>query len=153
MRLYLMQHGRPVPKEEDPERPLSEKGADDVKRMAGFLEGRGVRVDEVFHSGKTRARQTAEIMISRLNPGAQPMEKPGLSPMDDISDIAEQIRGREKDLMISGHLPHLAKLASLLITGTESIPVVSFQQGGIVCLSRSENREWSIAWMLVPEIV
>jgi len=152
MRIYLMQHGKPVSKEEDPGRPLSDQGRNDVERMADFLKKCAIKVEEAFHSGKTRARETAEIMISRLNPGKGPLEKTGLSPLDDISEIADQIKGKDNDLMIAGHLPHLARLSAFLITGSESTPIVSFQQGGVVCLEREEEH-WSIAWMLVPEII
>lgn len=153
MKIYLMQHGKPLPKEKDPERPLSDQGRDDVERMADFLQKGGVKVEGIFHSGKTRARQTAEIMASRLNPGVEPQKKGGLSPLDDASEIADQIKGGAQDLLITGHLPHLGRLCSLLIAGSESMPVISFQQGGVVCLEKDEGGHWTVAWMLVPEIV
>ncbi|MFC1533659.1 phosphohistidine phosphatase SixA [Thermodesulfobacteriota bacterium] len=153
MKLYLMQHGKPLSKDEDPERPLSDQGAMELRKMAEFLEKCGIRVGEVLHSGKTRARQTAEIMISKLNPGAEPVGKDYLSPLDDVKDIGDQIKEREDDLMIAGHLPHLSKLTSLLVTGSESTPVVAYQQGGVVCLSRDKDGNWTVAWMLVPEII
>ena len=153
MKLYLMQHGKPVPKEEDPERPLSSKGIDEINKMAEFLKKRGIRVDKIFHSGKTRAMQTAEIMISMLSPDKKPMERKGLSPMDDVNYFVEQIREVEEDIMIVGHLPHLARLTSLLVAGSESLSVVAFQQGGLVCLSIDKDLNWHISWMLVPEII
>ena len=149
MKLYLIQHGKPVSKDVDPDRPLSDEGRDDVNRLAEFLEKQDIKVEEVLHSGKTRARQTAEKVIH----DAEPKEKKGLSPLDDVKEIADYINERKKDLMIAGHLPHLSKLVSLLATGAESIPVVTFQQGGIVCLSRDKDGNWTIAWMLVPEII
>jgi len=148
-----MQHGKPVPKEDDPDKPLSDQGRDDIARMAGFLEKCNIKVDEVLQSGKARARQTAEIIISRLKPGEKSIKKDGLSPMDDVKEIVSDIKGGDKDLMIVGHLPHLAKLTSLLITGNELSPVVAFQQGGVVCLASDNGGEWAIAWMLVPEII
>jgi len=153
MKLYLMQHGKPVPKEKDPERPLSTEGIDEINKMAEFLKKRGIRVDRIFHSGKTRARQTAEIMVSMLSPGKKPMERKGLSPMDDVNYFVEQIREVEEDIMIVGHLPHLARLTSLLVAGSESLSVVAFQQGGLVCLSIDNDLNWHISWMLVPEII
>ena len=152
MKLYLMQHGNSVSKEEDPERPLSVQGTGDVKKVAGFLQNAGIMVEEVFHSGKMRARQTAEIVISLLNPHAELTEKGELAPLNDVRDILEQIKKRKTDLLIVGHLPHLAKLVSMLILGTESTQVVSFQQGGVACLSKDPRGEWTLAWMLVPEI-
>jgi len=56
--------------------------------------------------------------------------------------------------MIVGHLPHLEKFISLLVTGSDSSQVVRFQQGGVVCLRTHEaEKNWTIAWMLVPEII
>jgi phosphohistidine phosphatase len=153
MKVYLMQHGRSVTKEEDPERPLTSQGADEVIKIAEFLSRIGVRVSRVLHSGKTRAKQTAEIIISRLNPGEEPVEQKGLSPMDDVKDCYDQINGLEDDIMIIGHLPHLTKLISLLTAGSESLPVVAFQHGGVVCLSRNNDLHWSISWMVAPWIV
>ena len=153
MRIYLMQHGKPVSKEEDPDKPLSEQGRDDVARVAQFLKRCDVTIDKIFHSGKTRARQTAEIVMSSLNPGETPKEKSGLSPLDDVKEIARQVNERDKDLLIAGHLPHLGKLVSLLVAGSDTIPVVSFQQGGVVCLEKGEEGGWTISWMLVPEII
>ncbi|MBW1767677.1 MAG: phosphohistidine phosphatase SixA [Deltaproteobacteria bacterium] len=153
MKIYLMQHGRPIPEEEDPERPLSSQGIDDVKMMAGSLEKCGVRVQEILHSGKTRARQTAEIMMSRLQPGGELVEREDLAPIDDVRTIADYINRETRDLMIVGHLPHLAGLASLLVVGSDSVQVVSFRQGGVLCLARDEGGEWTVAWMLLPEII
>jgi phosphohistidine phosphatase len=154
MKIYLVQHGKPLPKEKDPDRSLSELGRQDIEKVAAFLKEIGIEVQEIFHSGKTRARQTAKIMISKLSPGREPLKKDGLSPLDDVKAIAEEINQTQKDLMIVGHLPHLAKLTSVLTGGSESNPVVAFQQGGVVCLqSDKERNTWAIAWMLVPEIV
>jgi phosphohistidine phosphatase len=153
MSVYLMQHGKPVPKDEDPDRPLSDQGKADVGSVAEFLKKSGVEVAEAYHSGKTRARQTAEIMLSKLNPEIQAQKRAGLSPLDDVKQIATQIKAAEKDLLIAGHLPHLGKLASFLVAGDEAVPVVMFQQGGVVCLQKDEGGEWSVAWMVVPEII
>jgi phosphohistidine phosphatase len=151
--VFLMQHGIPVPKADDPERPLSAQGIKDTENLADFLQKRGVIVKEFFHSGKRRARETAEIMSTRLAPDTEPKVKRGLSPLDDVEGIADQINEGEGDLLIAGHLPHLAKLTSLLVVGKESVPVVSFQQGGVVCLERDKDNGWMIAWMLVPGII
>ena len=154
MNIYLMQHGKPIPKDKDPEKPLSERGRDEVQNIAGFLKKAGIQVEAVYHSGKTRARQTAEIMNSKINPDKEPRKRGGLSPLDDVRTIAEEIKQEQKDFMIVGHLPHLEKFISLLVTGSDSSQVVRFQQGGVVCLRTHEaEKNWTIAWMLVPEII
>lgn len=148
-----MQHGRPLAKEENPSRPLSEEGRKDVERVARFLGDSGITVERAYHSGKVRARETAEIMISRLNPSLKPEERRGLSPLDGVNDIAEEIAGLDRDALIAGHLPHLGRLVSLIVTGDESLPTVRFQQGGVVCLERGTDGQWAVAWMVVPEIL
>ena len=148
-----MQHGKPVSKEEDPDRPLSDQGKKDVEKIASFLQKCGLNIEDIFHSGKTRARQTAEIMSTRLIPRVKPQKKGSLSPLDDVKETANQIEKNEKDLLIAGHLPHLAKLTSLLIARDESIPVVGFQQGGVVCLEKGEEGNWAVVWMLLPELI
>ena len=154
MNIYLVQHGKPVSKEKNPDKPLSDRGRDDVGKMAGFLKKAGVQVKTVFHSGKTRARQTAEIISSKINPDKESQKREGLSPLDDVKVIAEEIKQGHEGFMIVGHLPHLGKLISLLITGSDSSQVVSFRQGGVVCLRTNEGElNWAIAWMLVPEIL
>jgi phosphohistidine phosphatase len=153
MELYLMQHGNPVSKEDNPERPLSAQGIRDITNVAAFLERCGIKVDRVLHSGKTRARQTAEIICSRLTPGKGPVQHEKISPLDDVRDFSEQIKGYEEDLMIVGHLPHLAKLASFLIAGSEAINIVSFKQGGVLCLIKEYEQPWTISWMVIPEII
>ncbi|MCZ6522899.1 MAG: histidine phosphatase family protein, partial [Alphaproteobacteria bacterium] len=62
MRLYLVQHGEALAKEVDAERRLSADGRRDVRRLAEFLAKSGLRVRKVLHSGKARARETAELL-------------------------------------------------------------------------------------------
>jgi phosphohistidine phosphatase SixA len=69
MRAYLVQHGEAHPEEVSPERELTPRGRSDVERVATLLANGGVRVAKVYHSGKTRARQTAELFARRLAPG------------------------------------------------------------------------------------
>ncbi|MGH8743981.1 MAG: histidine phosphatase family protein, partial [Burkholderiales bacterium] len=66
MKLYLLQHGDALPEEVNPNRSLSERGREDVKRLAEFVGTHGIRVKSVYHSGKTRARETAEIVTARM---------------------------------------------------------------------------------------
>jgi phosphohistidine phosphatase len=153
MRVYLMQHGKPVPEEVNPDRPLSDEGKREVVKVSEFLGRIGLRVEVIFHSGKMRARQTGEIIAARLGPETKVEERIGLSPMSDVKPAAAEIHAAQRDFFIAGHLPHLAKLASLLVTGSETPAVVRFQQGGVVCLEKDEAGKWSVVWMVVPEIV
>jgi len=152
MKLYLIQHGEATAEEVDPSRPLTAKGRTDVQKIASFLKGAELGPMVIFHSGKTRARQTAEIIATQLSPGCQVKERDGLAPKDPVKVLAKEIWEMANDLMIVGHLPFLGKLAARLLVGQESKNVVAFRQGGIVCLQRSEDQTWQVAWMITPEL-
>ena len=150
--LYLVQHGKPMPKEKDPDRPLSEEGRGDVNKMASFLKNAQVSVTDIFHSGKTRASQTAEIFFRILEPAGKLLKQEGLSPMDNVKIFQEKLQRVKANCMIVGHLPHLAALTSQLVTGQQEHPIVSFQQGAVVCL-RENEQGWTVAWMIEPDII
>jgi phosphohistidine phosphatase len=152
MALYLVQHGISLPKEQDPEKGLSQEGMEDVNRIAEVARGYGVPVKCIRHSGKKRARQTAELFASALHPEQGILESSGLNPLDDVTLYAERIRSDE-NLMLVGHLPFLERLTSFLITGSTETPVFRFQNGGIVCLEEDPERNtWVIKWTLMPKI-
>jgi phosphohistidine phosphatase len=153
VKLYLIQHGEATTDEVDPSRPLTARGRSDVQKIASFLKGAGVGPRLILHSGKTRARQTAEIIAAQLGPDCQVKERGGLAPNDPVKEIVSEISGMTNDLMIVGHLPFLGKVASALLSGAESKNVVAFRQGGVVCLQRTENQTWQVAWMVTPELL
>jgi phosphohistidine phosphatase len=148
MYLYLVQHGVPKSKEEDPERPLSGEGATAVEKSA-YSVASFVRARRIFQSGKLRATQTAEIFGRYLK--ADVSKADGLSPMDDPSVWAERLKDEAEDTMLVGHLPHLQKLSSLLLLDDSEKRVVEFKMGGVVCLKRDEEG-WTLQWMVVPEM-
>lgn len=153
MKLYLIQHGEATTEEVDPSRPLTDKGHLDVQKVASFLWEVTVGPFVILHSGKTRARQTAEIIAAQLSPICQLKERDGLAPNDPVSPLAKEISGMADDLMIVGHMPFLGKLAAMLLAGSESKNLVAFRQGGVVCLQRSEDQTWQVAWMVTPELL
>ncbi|MCW3975868.1 MAG: histidine phosphatase family protein, partial [Candidatus Bathyarchaeota archaeon] len=67
MKLYLVQHAGAKKEEEDPVRPLSEKGWRDIDKILNFLKGKGIGVSKIFHSEKLRAKQTAEKLGEAIN--------------------------------------------------------------------------------------
>ena len=152
MYLYLVQHGEAKKEEEDPMRPLSEKGLLDVRRVGAYISRVGITIDAIFHSNKLRARQTAEVLASHLMPSGGIAEKDQLAPLDDPKIWAERLKEMTGSVMLTGHQPHLGKLASLLLCGNEDKDIVSFKMAGVVCLSRDDSGAWSLQWMLVPGV-
>lgn len=152
MALYLVQHGKSLSKEVDPEQGLSDQGTGDTQRIAEVARGYGVQVSLIRHSGKKRARQTAEIYAGSLSPLRGVQESNGLNPMDDVTVIAGTLRPDE-NLMLVGHLPFMERLSSYLLTGDTDRIIFRFQNAGVVCLDKEADKPfWFIKWALMPKI-
>mgnify|MGYP002155001995 CR=1 FL=1 len=151
MKLYLIQHGKAKPETEDPERSLTAKGEEEVRRISKATITLNIRPSMIYHSGKRRAQQTAEIVANALNLPIQASR--GLNPNDDIHPWAEWISKEPNDLMIVGHLPFLEKLASFLLCGNENAQIILFRYSAVVCLDQKEDRRWAVRWILTPEMV
>ena len=152
MALYLVQHGKSLPSDKDPERGLSTEGISDVHRIAAVAKGYGIRPSAIRHSGKTRARQSADIFAEALLPGGQVERTSGIDPLDDVTEVAKQLK-TEDNLMLVGHLPFMERLTGFLVTGSVERLVMKFQNGGIVCLDKNPDSPWwFIKWTLMPKI-
>ncbi len=152
MKLYLMQHGDALAKNIDPDRYLSERGQADVGRVASFLTQR-IEISRVVHSGKTRARQTAEF-FEHLTVSGKPVEAiSGIKPNNSVEVFAQQMADRNEDTLVVGHLPFMARLVTSLVTGSADRPIVSYQPGSIVCLETDEDGHWQVRWMIRPELL
>lgn len=150
MFIYLVQHAEAKPESEDPKRGLSEKGMKDIRKIASFISKLNIQVNEIFHSGKLRAEQTAEVLAKALKIKSSQTE--GLAPLDDPEIWANKLKNIDRSVMLVGHLPHLGRLASLLLCGDREKNVISFKMAGVVCLKREEGA-WSLSWMVIPEII
>lgn len=153
MKVYLVQHGEPVSKDVDPDRPLSDKGRQDVEKVGTFLKGANVKVAGILQSGKTRAAQTAEILNGKLSAERGVVEKENIGPTDSVDPVRDELMETQEDVMIVGHLPFLAKLATALMGGAEQQNAVGFRQGGVVCLEKGEAGNWQLGWMIIPELL
>ena len=152
MLLYLVQHGEAESQEKNPARGLTDKGMRDVRTVSATVQKMKLRVSQIFHSGKTRASQSAQIIANYLKPEKGVSETDGLAPMDDPTIWAERVSGMSEDIMLVGHLPHLAKLAGLLLCEEKVRMIIDFKMGGMVCLQRFDDGRWAVEWIIVPEI-
>lgn len=150
--LYLVQHGIARPPAEDHEPELTAVGRQEVMRMASWAAAAGVEVDEIRHSGKLRAMQTAKLLADSLGPARGAVAISGLKPMDDVQVLAEALEGEAEPVMLVGHLPHLSRLAGFLLSGDTEAHLVDFRNSGLVCLAREESH-WCLRWAVTPELV
>ena len=148
-RIYFAQHGLAVDKTEDAERPLSQTGIDQTKAIAKTLQDSESPVSRIFHSGKLRAQQTAEIFAIAINISSTSVLD-GLSPNDDVSLLAQNLEA--DNALYIGHLPHLEKLVSYLVSGDENSGVIQFQNSAVICLEKNE-KHYQLRWYLTPGLV
>jgi len=147
--LFLVHHGDAVGPNVNPMRPLSDLGRVEVDMLAQKAAERGAKPDVIWHSGKLRARQTAETYLKRCNPLAAFSAARGLQPTDPTSWIADSIAGATKPILLVGHFPHLPRLLGRLTTGNPEADPADFPLNGIVALE-DVGGKWMERWRLKP---
>ena len=153
MKLYLVQHAKATSEQANPQRPLTEEGHQEIKKVAAFIKPLNLAVDYLWHSGRKRAAQTAGDLANVIKTRAGIITHDGLGPNDDVTALRDELAATDQDIMIVGHLPFLGKLASLLLAGSGGADTVAFKNAGVVSLSRTKEHEWQIDWMITPELL
>jgi len=131
------------------EAELTARGIEQATLIAEFCAGEGVVPDVILHSTKLRAKQTAEIMQSRLLVGGKAEERDGLAPNDDPFAAASLFESTEGSLLVVSHLPILDCIAGLLVESDPRRVVVGFSTAQIACFERNGDL-WTLAWTRRP---
>ena len=131
--IYLVHHADALPPSVDAQRPLSGFGRAQADHLASRAAGLGVAPDVIWHSGKLRARQTAESFWRACNPLAEFSAIRGMQPSDPPAWIRDQIVREARAVMLVGHMPHLPRLLTLLVTGNED-PLLEFPLHGMIAI-------------------
>ena len=130
-------------------RPLSSAGRAATDRLAALAAQRGVKPDVIWHSGKLRARQTADAYWKACNPFAWITAERGLLPDDPPQWIRDRLIDEARSVLIASHMPYLPRLLALMVrdgAGTgESI--ASFPLHGCVALE-PKGDGWKELWRL-----
>ena len=146
MRIILVHHGDAVGPEIDPMRPLSSVGTAATERLARSAMALGVKPDAIWHSGKLRSRQTAEIFWKVCNPLSPFTAERGLLPDDPPQWMRDRLSAEERTILIVGHMPYLPRLLGML-TGARDDQGVSFPLHGCVALEAAGG-QWKEIWRL-----
>ncbi|MFC1549330.1 phosphohistidine phosphatase SixA [Nitrospirota bacterium] len=146
MKLYLVRHATPVSAEVDPERPLSDQGFMEARKSAEKLNH--IRPTRIYHSGKARARQTAEAFSEATGSPVEQAE--GLKPNDDPSVWAGRLEAAAApEIMLVGHLPYMARLVGLLVNGDPEDLIMDFDPATVACLEFKDGK-WDLIKTLNP---
>jgi phosphohistidine phosphatase len=149
MRLYFLRHGRadwPNWKKSDDERPLTEKGKKETRRMAKFLRDFDVAPGLILSSPLPRAWETAEITAKILD--VKLKKEAALGSGFGVSDIAAILeRGKDDDLMIVGHEPDFSTAIASL-TGAR----IDLAKGGAACVELESATSGELIWLMPPRV-
>jgi len=142
VRLCLVHHSHAVGPEVDPQRPLSSAGRDHAARLADRVKARGFVPEAIWHSGKLRARQTAEAILVACNPFAEFKMVRGVRPDDPPEILRDALLAETRDLVVAGHIPHLTAWLELVAPGSETFPL----HGAVALQSDDEGKTWKEVW-------
>jgi phosphohistidine phosphatase len=147
MHAYLVHHAEAVPAHLESQRPLSSRGLAQAAALAELARTRAVAPVLIWHSGKLRARQTAEAFLRTCSPFARFTMVRGLAPDDPPEWIRDALEGEEQDVLVAGHMPNIHRL-SVLLGASDGCPL-----NGMVAMERTGPRRYVEAWRLSPPAV
>jgi phosphohistidine phosphatase len=145
--LFLVHHADAVAADVDAQRPLSASGRVHVERLAVESAAKGVKPQAIWHSGKLRARQTAEAFLRTCNPLAEFSAIRGLQPTDPPQMIEDQLRGEIRDVMLVGHMPNVERVHELLLRHAHGLARPTFPLHGIVAIE-GDGTSWREVWRM-----
>lgn len=145
MRVYLVHHADALPPDVDFERPLSSVGLRQAVWLAAEAKAAACRPDVIWHSGKRRARETAEAFLRACRPSAEFRMVRGLRPGDPVDGMRIELSAETRDVLLTGHMPHIARLLESLGDQFEPMPL-----HGVVALERRDDGAWEECWRRSP---
>ena len=145
MRVFLVHHAEAVGPFVDPQRPLSALGRAQAERLAARAKATGCAPAAIWHSGKLRARQTAEAYWRACNPFAEFKMVRGLRSEDPPEWMRDELAHETRDVLLVGHMPHIAALAYALSEEADDFPL-----NGYVTMERSGQGTWQVIERVSP---
>jgi phosphohistidine phosphatase len=137
VRVVLVHHADAVGPDVDPQRPLSSRGQRQAAALASAAHDAGIRPAAIWHSGKLRARQTAEAFLRHSNPAADFRMVRGLRPDDPPEWIRDAVEAEDREILLVSHMPPLPALLRLLAPEAGTFPL-----NGLVVLARRGPRSY-----------
>ena len=154
MEIYLMQHGHSLPKDQDPDEGLSADGKAAVRLTARAFKVFHVEFDAILSSPKKRSKQTAALVAEETG---FPTEKiietekvKAMTPAEETVRALADLSGA-KHVLVAGHLPSVAEVASYLLT-EGSKATIEFEMGGCCCVEADKlpTHAGRLRWFIKP---
>jgi phosphohistidine phosphatase len=159
MDLYLIRHAEAVALgeqgiEDDAERPLTDEGKEQARRLAAALKRRGVRLELLATSPLVRAKQTADVLVDGANAVAAELEVcDHLAPGGKRKKLASFLIATGRDSVgLVGHQPDLGEVAAWLVGSKEAN--VAIGKGGVAYISSSDapgKGSGKLVWLVTQD--
>ena len=144
MQVILVHHADALSPSVDPQRALSPLGRRQAEWLAEQVRAAGFSPAVIWHSGKLRARQTAEPFLRVCNPMAEFRMVRGLRSEDPAEWMRDELHAETRDALLVGHMPHIAALAHCLVPAADALTL-----NGLVALERVDAT-WVELWRASP---
>jgi len=150
-----MQHGPALPKDQDPDEGLNPEGEARIHASGQALKKMGIAFDTILSSPKKRSKQTAVIVAEEVGfPFERIVETKrvkAMTPPEETLQTLSELSGAER-VLIAGHLPSVAEVASFLLT-EGSKAAVQFEMGGCCRIDVEElpTHSGRLRWYLTPD--
>ncbi len=151
MALYLVRHGE-ADQQTAPDPQLSQTGEQQVTTVANWFAKQQLNLQRIFHSGKRRAQQTAEIIATTLHKPEIIGVIEGMHPNDPVVPMAHKIQSWPDSVMLVGHLPFMSRLASCLLIEDDNDEILKVQTATIICLEKQAGK-WYLDWIVNPGLL
>ncbi len=150
MKIYFLRHGEadwPNWDRPDDERPLTERGKKEMRKVAKFLRELDVPLEEIVSSPLPRARQTADAVADRFN--LQVREHELLAQGFGRTGLKDLIRKFPVDnLMLVGHEPTFSEVICELTGGH-----CKMSKGGVALVEvDGDDMNGRLLWLFPPKI-
>ena len=157
--LYLIRHGVAAERGEnfpdDTKRPLTNEGAQKLRKEAKSLVALDITLDVILTSPLVRARQTAELVAAAFRNPPPIVTMASLAPGSAHHTIIEELskQHRRHHIALVGHEPGLGELAGRLIGSRRPL---EFKKGAICRIdvhALPPAGPGQLRWFLTPRIM
>jgi phosphohistidine phosphatase len=161
MDLYIVRHGIAIDREDpkcppDPERYLTEEGADKTKQVAKAIAALGITPDLLLSSPYVRAMQTAEIFANALKYSKQKIRRTNLLlPGAESSALFRELAKDKQasSVFVFGHAPHLDELIAAAFGSKHHITALKKAGVAALKLKRVSPPSAEFLWLATPRLL
>lgn len=151
MRIIIVRHGETQLDLNQGDKVLTKKGKIEIAALATFIKNQAYNISEIWHSSKTRAVQTTQILAKTLEI-THLKSKEALLPESSIEENTEFLQDISFDtLILVSHLPLVRNLVGYLTT-KKTMAMCLFEPGTAVCLQNIHG-QYDIEWCISPSLV